>query len=102
MLVDGDLLFTPVNGIGRFPHLPIPTSILVAIVFGANQLGTVFILTGASSLAKLDPALLGEIFFLNGLLELVADERYTKDGLVAASGVHFWADVIFHVFWKLF
>jgi hypothetical protein len=24
-----------------------------------------------------------------------------KDGLVAASGVHFWADVVFHVFWGL-
>jgi hypothetical protein len=25
-----------------------------------------------------------------------------QDGLVAAMGVHFWTDVIFHVVWGLF
>jgi hypothetical protein len=24
-----------------------------------------------------------------------------KDGLVAAAGVHFWTDVVFHVLWGL-
>lgn len=146
VLVLGDLLFAPVNGIGRFPHPPFPTSILAsisagigeeiltrmfifglwglilnwilkrfnghtlalwianiiaALVFGASHLGTVFILTGASSLSELAPALLAEIFLLNGLLGLVAGERYMKDGLIAAAGVHFWADIVFHVLWGL-
>ena len=30
-----------------------------------------------------------------------AGERYMKDGLVAAAGVHFWADIIWHVVWPL-
>lgn len=147
VLVIGDLLFAPVNGIGRFPHPPFPTSIIAsvsagigeeiltrmfvfglwglilnwlfkrfngrtlalwianiiaALAFGASHLGTVFILTGASSLAELAPALLVEIFLLNGLLGLIAGERYMKDGLIAATGVHFWADVVFHVAWGLF
>ena len=147
ILVIGDLLFAPINGIGRFPHPPFPTSILAsisagigeeiltrsfvfglwglllnwilkrfhgrrlalwianliaALAFGASHLGTVFILTGASSPAELAPALLAEIFLLNGLIGLVAGERYMKDGLIAAAGVHFWTDIVFHVMWGLF
>jgi len=41
-------------------------------------------------------------FLLNGMIGLVAGERYMKDGLVAAVGVHFWTDIVFHVIWGLF
>ena len=51
------------------------------------------VLTGASSLSELSPVLLAEIFLLNGVIGLVAGERYMKDGLVAAVGVHFWTDM---------
>jgi hypothetical protein len=146
LLVMGDLLFAPINGFGRFPHPPFPTSIfasisagigeeiltrmfvfglwgfilnwlfkrfngrvaalwianmIAALAFGASHLGTVFILTGASSLTDLAPALLAEVFILNGIIGLVAGERYMKDGLIAAAGVHFWTDVVFHVMWGL-
>lgn len=74
-------------------------NIIAALAFAAGHLGTVFILTGASSVAELNPVLVAEIFLLNGLVGLVAGERYMKDGLVAASGVHFWTDVVFHVLW---
>lgn len=77
-------------------------NIIAALAFGASHLGTVFILTGASSLAELDPVLVAEIFILNGSIGLVAGERYMKDGLVAAAGVHFWTDVVFHVIYGLF
>jgi hypothetical protein len=75
---------------------------IAALAFGAGHLGTILFLTGASSLAELDPVLLIEVFLLNGIIGLIAGERYMKDGLVAASGVHFWADVVFHVIWGLF
>jgi len=146
LLVVGDLLFTPINGVGRFPHPPFPVSILAslsagigeeivfrgfvfglwglllnwllkrfngriaalwianliaALAFGAGHLGTVLVLTGASSLADLSPVLLIEVFLLNGIIGLVAGERYMKDGLVAAAGVHFWTDIVFHVIWGL-
>ena len=77
-------------------------NLMAALAFGAGHLGTLFLLTGASSIAELNPVLLFEVFLLNGIVGLVAGERYMKDGLLAAAGVHFWTDVVFHVFWGLF
>ncbi len=74
---------------------------IAALAFGAGHLGTVMLLTGAASLAELNPILLVEVFLLNGVVGMVAGERYMKDGLVAAAGVHFWADVFWHVLWGL-
>jgi hypothetical protein len=77
-------------------------NVIAALAFGAGHLGTVLLLTGASSLAEVNPVLLAEIFLLNGVIGLIAGQRYMKDGLVAAVGVHFWADVVFHVIWGVF
>lgn len=77
-------------------------NIIAALAFAASHLGTMLVLTGASSLAELSPNLIVEIFILNGVVGLVAGERYMKDGLVAAIGVHFWTDMVFHVLWGLF
>jgi hypothetical protein len=77
-------------------------NVVAALAFGAAHLGTLMMLIGATSLAELTPVLLVEVFLLNGLIGLVAGERYMKDGLVAASGVHFWTDLVFHVVWGLF
>lgn len=77
-------------------------NIIAALAFAAGHLATVFILTHATSLAELNPMLLVEVFLLNGVVGLVAGQRYMKDGLVAASGVHFWADMVWHVLWGLF
>lgn len=77
-------------------------NVIAALAFGAGHLGTVMALTGAASLADLNPVLLIEILLLNGIIGLVAGERYMKDGLAAAAGVHFWTDVVFHVVWGLF
>ena len=146
-LVVGDVLFAPINGVGRMVHPGFPVSILASIsagigeeiafrgfVFGlwgfilnwllkrfndrtavlwgadiiaalgfaASHFGTVMVLTGAASMAELNPVLVVEIFVLNGFVGLVAGQRYMRDGLVAAVGVHFWADVVFHVIWGLF
>lgn len=77
-------------------------NVIAALAFGAGHLGTLFVLTGASSLADLNPVLLVEVLLLNGLVGLIAGQRYMKDGLVAAAGVHFWTDIVFHVMWGLF
>jgi membrane protease YdiL (CAAX protease family) len=76
-------------------------NLIAALAFGAGHLGTILALTGETSVASLSPLLLAEIFLLNGIIGLVAGERYMKDGLIAAAGVHFWADVVFHVIWGL-
>ena len=76
-------------------------NVIAALAFGAGHLGTLMFLTGATSFAGLDPVLLVEIFLLNGIIGLIAGDRYMKDGLVAAAGVHVWNDVVFHVFYGL-
>lgn len=145
-LLIGDLLFAPMNGLGRFPHPPFPLSILAslsagigeeilfrgfvfglwgfllklalrrfvarntilwlanliaALAFGAGHLGTVMLLTKANALTDLSTILLVEVFLLNGIVALVAGKVYMKAGLVGAIGVHFWADIIWHVLWGL-
>jgi membrane protease YdiL (CAAX protease family) len=77
-------------------------NIIAALAFGAGHLGTIMFLTHASSLADLSPILLIETFLLNGVIGLIVGERYMKDGLVAAAGVHFWTDVVFHVLYGMF
>ncbi len=74
---------------------------IAALLFGASHFGTVLFLTGATSLAQLSPVLIFEIFVLNGIIGLIAGQRFMKDGLVAAAGVHFWTDMVFHVLWGL-
>jgi len=76
-------------------------NVIAALGFAASHFGTIMVLTGTTSMSEINPALIAEIFILNGILGLVAGQRYMKDGLVAASGVHFWADMVFHVIWGL-
>lgn len=77
-------------------------NVIAALAFGAGHLGTIMFLTGASSMAEINLVLLIEVILLNGIIGLVAGERYMKDGLIAAAGVHFWTDIVFHVIWGLF
>lgn len=77
-------------------------NVIAALAFGAGHFGTIMVLTGASSLAELSPVLLFELSLINGVIGLIAGQRYMKDGLVAAVGVHIWTDMVFHVLWGLF
>jgi len=72
-------------------------NIIAALAFGAGHFGTLMALTGATSLAEFNPILLVEILLLNGIVGIVAGQQYIKTGLVAAVGVHFWTDIIWHV-----
>ena len=74
---------------------------IAVLAFGAGHLPGVMVMLGVSSLASISPLVLGELFLLNGVVGLVAGERYLKQGLVAAVGVHFWTDIVWHVVWPL-
>ena len=76
-------------------------NIIAALAFGALHLPTAMLLLGATSPAGLPTATLAELFVLNGILGLVAGEQMMRDGLVAAMGLHFWADVVWHVAWPI-
>ncbi len=72
---------------------------LAALAFAAAHLPAAMVLFGAASPVELPAPVLAELLLLNGLVGLVAGDRFLKDGLVAAVGIHFWADVIWHVVW---
>jgi len=76
-------------------------NVIAALAFGAGHLPGVMVMLGVSSLNAFPPLALGELFLLNGIIGLVAGERYLKVGLVAAVGVHFWTDIVWHVVWPL-
>jgi hypothetical protein len=68
-----------------------------ALAFAAGHLPALMMLTGASSPAELPALALVELVLLNGIIGLVAGQQFIKNGLVAAVGIHFWADVAWHV-----
>jgi membrane protease YdiL (CAAX protease family) len=76
-------------------------NIIAALAFGALHLPAAMLLLGATSPAGLPTATLAELFVLNGILGVAAGERMMRDGLVAAMGLHFWADVVWHVVWPV-
>jgi hypothetical protein len=76
-------------------------NVLAALAFGASHLPSQMILLNVKSPAQLPPLMLGELFLLNGIMGIAAGIYYRRDGLVAASGIHFWADVVWHVIFPL-
>lgn len=76
-------------------------NVIAALAFAAGHLPTVMVLYQVTSPADLPPLVLAEIFVLNTTMALPAGWRYMTSGLVAAIGIHFWADVVWHVLWPL-
>lgn len=76
-------------------------NIIAAFAFAAGHLPTVMVLYGAASPAELPGLLVAEIFVLNTMISLAAGWRYMTSGLVAAIGIHFWTDIVWHVLWPL-
>lgn len=72
-----------------------------ALAFAAVHLPSTMFLLGARTLSEIPAALLAEVLFLNTALGLVAGERYVRVGYLAAVGVHFWTDIVWHVIYPL-
>jgi len=77
-------------------------STLSALVFSASHFPSLMALQGATSIRQFPVAVIVEVFLLNGALSLVAAYFFKKSGYLAAAGVHFWADVVWHVVWGAF
>jgi hypothetical protein len=75
--------------------------IAAALAFSAGHLPAAMILFGATNPSELPALVLAEFVLLNTFLGVAAGEGYIRDGLVAAIGVHFWADTVWHVAWPL-
>ncbi len=74
-------------------------NVIASLVFGAAHLPATVMVLGVSTLAELPAVVLAEVFVLNGIVGIVAGQRYVKEGLIAAVGVHFWANIVWHVLW---
>jgi len=70
-----------------------------ALAFAAAHLPSVMILFEVSSVGSLPGVLILELILLNGLLSIFAAYHFRYYGLLAAIGVHFWTDLIWHVIW---
>lgn len=74
-------------------------AIFSALAFALGHLPAVMLLLNIQEIAALPPLLLSEILLLNGVLALLAAFCLRKYGFLAAVGIHFWADLVWHVIW---
>ena len=72
-----------------------------AVAFSVGHFPSVMMLFGVEKFSKIPIALLIEVFLLNGTLSFIAAYFLQKNGFLAAVGVHFWTDIIWHVIWGL-
>jgi hypothetical protein len=76
-------------------------NIIAALAFSASHIPGIMVILGVTNPAEIPTLIIVEIFLLNSIVSLVAGERYMRNGLVAAIGIHFWTDIIWHVIWPL-
>jgi hypothetical protein len=77
-------------------------AVISALAFAFTHLPSVMFLIGVESIQAIPPLLIVELVILNGVLSLFAAHYFRLYGFLAAVGIHFWADVIWHVIWGLF
>lgn len=83
---------------GQTPVFWVVTT-MSALVFASGHLPSIMILYSLKEINQVPPVMLGEILLLNGVLSFLAAYYWRKYGFLAAVGIHFWADVVWHVIW---
>jgi membrane protease YdiL (CAAX protease family) len=76
-------------------------AIFSAIFFAAGHLPAIMILLGVQTLSAIPPAIMAEVFLLNGALALVAAYFFRRSGYLAAVTLHTSTDIVWHVVWGL-
>ncbi|HAF07111.1 MAG: CPBP family glutamic-type intramembrane protease [bacterium] len=74
-------------------------AIFSGLAFAFGHIPSVMILFGFNTIIEIPFALMTEIILLNGILSLFAAYYFRKFGFLAAVGIHFWADIVWHVIW---
>jgi len=74
-------------------------TVFSALVFAAAHIPAVFMIGGFKSIGEISPAIIVEIFLLNGVVSLFCAVHFKKYGILAAISIHFWCDVVWHVIW---
>lgn len=75
---------------------------LSAVAFAVGHLPSVTLLLGLPDIASIPFAVQFEVFLLNGVLSMLAAWLFLRAGIVAAIGVHFWTDIVWHVLYGPF
>ena len=75
---------------------------LSAIAFAGAHLPSIMFIINIEQVSNLSLILIIEIFLLNSLISFPAAYYFRKYGILAAVGIHFWADIIWHVIYGLF
>ncbi|HEC78962.1 MAG TPA: CPBP family intramembrane metalloprotease [candidate division WOR-3 bacterium] len=76
-------------------------AIFSALAFAFGHIPSVMILFGLNTVNEIPFALMTEIILLNGVLSLFAAYYFRKFGFLAAVGIHFWVDIVWHVIWGM-
>ena len=77
-------------------------AIFSALAFAFGHLPSVMVILGVNQINEIPPALMLEIVLLNGVLSLFAAHYFRKHSFLAAVGIHFWVDIVWHVIWGVF
>jgi len=72
-----------------------------ALAFALGHFPSVMILFGLNTIQEIPFVLISEIILLNGLISFFAAYYFRKYGFLAAVGIHFWTDIIWHVIWGI-
>ncbi|MDG2340667.1 MAG: CPBP family glutamic-type intramembrane protease [Paracoccaceae bacterium] len=87
---------------GRFQtHVFWVVAIVTSVAFAAGHLPSVLLLLGIEQLSDIPNAILFEVFLLNGVLSIAAAWLFLRYGFIAAIGIHFWTDIVWHVLFGL-
>ena len=74
-------------------------AILSALAFALGHIPSVMIFFDFNTVNEIPPALMTEIFLLNGVVSIFAAYYFRKSGFLAPVSIHFWTDVVWHVVW---
>jgi len=77
-------------------------AIFSALVFALGHLPSVMFALGIERVNQVPAALIGEMILLNGIVSLLTAYYFRQYGFLAAVGIHFWTDIVWHVVWGLF
>jgi hypothetical protein len=72
-----------------------------AVAFSFGHLPSIMFLFNYTTFAQIPAMLLFEIILLNSVLSFFAAYFFRKYGFLAAVGIHFWTDLVWHVFYGL-
>ena len=76
-------------------------SVLSALLFAVGHIPSAMALLGLDSASQIPLIILGEILLLNSVLSIPAAYYMRQYGFLAAVGIHFWTDVVWHVLYGL-